>query len=634
MRRYVGILWNARDGVASQFAQHLSRRFVARHAAWEPYCVTAGMYVFASQESDACWQIHKLPNDHGVILGRLFPAKPEHWRQGWKFDPTATSAMKISHSGGSILVRDFWGAYVAFLHDPEGDIHYVIRDCSGKIPCYVTTHRNVSIVFSDINDLDDLDLPSFEFDLHYLSAFIYWPELQVNHCPLHGVFELLAGQRLQQKSGTNRVSDLWQPCEVVRDDPIESVTAARAALRSITDYCITAWASTHSRILHCLSGGLDSAIVLGCLSNISWRPHVVCVNRYHAAPGEDERLYARRAAELGRFEYIERPWCFTNRVFDTSLLAFPRIPKPYIPLPFGMLDADCWNEVARDYRAQAIWTGEGGDHIFFNVPTALGAADHVKRHRLPFSPGLVSAVIDSARYSREPYLSVWRNAIKLGRSRSPWTSEVHAARTNGASVSFLRHETLPREVDQYIAHPWLSHRDDLPKGKQLQIELLLELVNRGRSVPGLLEAREHHPLISQPLIELSLRIPIYVLTHGGRQRRLAREAFHDLVPDEILAREDKGGTGVLWIKKIRESQPFLRDLLLDGYLAQQGIIDRRSLEPHIAAGQPIRPEQWSPLAACIAAEMWIRSWVGCRTTTTSVHSGAGLPSVTGGLSRI
>lgn len=157
-------------------------------------------------------------------------------------------------------------------------------------------------------------------------------------------------------------------------------------------------------------------------------------------------------------------------------------------------------------------------------------------------------------------------------------------------------------------HPWLAHRNDLPKGKQLQIEVLLELLNRHRFSPALLFAPEHHPLISQPLLELSLRIPIYLLTHGGRQRALAREAFREIVPAEILARDGKGSTGVLWMGKIRESKGFLRDLLFDGWLAKEGVIDRSSLEPYLGNGQPIRPEQWSPLAACIAAEIWIRSW--------------------------
>jgi asparagine synthase (glutamine-hydrolysing) len=193
-------------------------------------------------------------------------------------------------------------------------------------------------------------------------------------------------------------------------------------------------------------------------------------------------------------------------------------------------------------------------------------------------------------------------------------------RTFGHQVSFVRHDALPDDVEEYIKHPWTHQREDLPKGKQFQIELIAELLNRHRFTPDLLYAPEHHPLISQPLLDLSFRIPIYLLTHGGRQRGLAREAFHDIVPAEILAREDKGSTIELWIHKIRESEAFIRDLLLDGWLADKRLIDRAALEPHLVGHQPIRPEQWSQLAACIAAEIWVRSWLSRRRSATALHA--------------
>lgn len=39
------------------------------------------------------------------------------------------------------------------------------------------------------------------------------------------------------------------------------------------------------------------------------------------------------------------------------------------------------------------------------------------------------------------------------------------------------------------------------------------------------------------------------------QRDFARQAFHEVVPAEILAREDKEAAALLWMTKIRDSQP-------------------------------------------------------------------------------
>lgn len=61
------------------------------------------------------------------------------------------------------------------------------------------------------------------------------------------------------------------------------------------------------------------------------------------------------------------------------------------------------------------------------------------------------------------------------------------------------------------------------------------------------------------------------------------------------------------IEILRRSEPFVRELLLEGVLASSGVIVRRELEPYIVQGQPFREEHLLPLMACIAAEVWART---------------------------
>ena len=116
-------------------------------------------------------------------------------------------------------------------------------------------------------------------------------------------------------------------------------------------------------------------------------------------------------------------------------------------------------------------------------------------------------------------------------------------------------------------------------------------------------------------MEVCLRIPTYLLLRGGRERALAREAFADRVPMQILRRRDKGSIVSHATEMIRQSEPFVRELLLDGVLAGAGVIVRAELEPYIVHGQPFREEHLMPLVACIAAEVWAR---------TCTHSAVGV----------
>jgi asparagine synthase (glutamine-hydrolysing) len=110
------------------------------------------------------------------------------------------------------------------------------------------------------------------------------------------------------------------------------------------------------------------------------------------------------------------------------------------------------------------------------------------------------------------------------------------------------------------------------------------------------------------LFELCLRIPIYVLLRGGINRALERAAFEDCVPPAIIRRENKGTITTSFMSKVRESMPFVRDLILDGVLVRERIIERSTLEPYLARNRPLSlPILW-PFLSCLAAEVWARKW--------------------------
>ena len=69
-----------------------------------------------------------------------------------------------------------------------------------------------------------------------------------------------------------------------------------------------------------LSGGFDSAVVLGCLSHSPARPRITCLNQFAAASHEDEREYARAAAVRAGVTLLEVPMGSAADRFDSRLL--------------------------------------------------------------------------------------------------------------------------------------------------------------------------------------------------------------------------------------------------------------------------------------------------------------------------
>ncbi len=136
-----------------------------------------------------------------------------------------------------------------------------------------------------------------------------------------------------------------------------------------------------------------------------------------------------------------------------------------------------------------------------------------------------------------------------------------------------------------------------------------ELINPfGYYDPYLREAAPElvSPLLSQPLVELCLRLPTWLLTQGGRGRALARRAFAHDIPREIATRQSKGGMEEHVALILDRNLSFARGLLLDGHLARQGFLDRKKVEAILANRLSDRGENLSEIHDCIAVEAWLQ----------------------------
>jgi asparagine synthase (glutamine-hydrolysing) len=262
------------------------------------------------------------------------------------------------------------------------------------------------------------------------------------------------------------------------------------------------------------------------------------------------------------------------------------------------------NDVAAELLVQSVWTGQGGDHLFYQGPTHFGAVDYIRRHGIFSNP--VPAIRDAVRLSKMPVWAVLHSAIRFGLLRGDWMPIDELRR----EIVFVNPEVLPPRIGDYITQPWSDSASDLPNGKRLQICLLAQVLNRHRPLPRLEFAHEYHPLLSQPIMELCLQVPFDILLRGGIDRALARAAFRDCVPDEIIRRVNKGTIATATMTKIRQSRSFIQELLLDGILVRERVVDRSSIEQYVTKNRPLNSHTLWPLLTCTAAEVWARNWEG------------------------
>jgi asparagine synthase (glutamine-hydrolysing) len=595
---FIALVWDSHHPLAEAAALRFQKLLGDSVTHLDRIVSLSGMAIFAARPRECALQPYVLAGGAGVVLGRIFPRAILNADAFDMLTSDENAAKELANNGAHQLVGNYWGSYIAFLRSPERGNCQVVRDCSGWLPCFRTRHANVEIFFSDLLELEILKLPQFTLNLRYLAAYIYNPSLQIRESGLREVTELLAGDCVEfSESGVHQFC-IWNPRQFVLG-MIDDRDQAQCQMKRITQECISSWAGQYDNILLSLSGGLDSAIVLGCLTRATVIPTITCFNQCTENTADDERHFARLAAALARVPLIEERW--SDPTLDARLFTLPKLPKPYPGDVYWWLERDVRIDLAVRTGAEAIWTGQGGDHLFWAFRPYPIAADYVLRHGLDI--GLLRVVAGAARLNRKSYLSVLSTAIKLGRSRKPWRPDYIQSQVG----HFVNADALPDHCDEYVANPWTVGMDDLPKTKQVQIDQLADLVNRHKHMPGAERAYQRHPLQSQPLMELCLAIPTYILAQDGRRRGLARNAFEDRVPRAIIEREDKGETSARIRAMIRQNELFLRDILLDGVLVQERIVSRGALEAIFVNGQSWRPENYWALMACVTGEIWART---------------------------
>ena len=606
---YVAVLWNPLDPHelldAVQVLQEL------RGLRWHEAMMRPGLAVYTLKPRVPYLDAYPLHGGKGMILGVLFDRKRNCRLSLREIAQDPALSETCLSSRGAHLTRHYWGGYVALLSDEHTGDWHVIRDCSGMIPCYYAKVRAVTAVASDMRGFLALGplrdargkLLSLDVNWTYLAGFIANSQMQIRETGLKSVHELLAGESLHGVRGRESVELAWSPERFADRDPGDSLEDCCAALRETVQTCIDAWAALHDWVIHSLSGGFDSSLVLSLLHRSAPRPHVVCVNRFASGPAEDERHFARIAASAADAPLIEWPWSFGEARLDDTSIALPPSAKPSISALGSSLEVPFFNALSAAHPFDSIWTGEGGDHLFVAWKTEWPITDFLRLRGL--GKGLLGALMDTSKLTGRsvPHLAL-DNVLSQPRRRAQRERPIRQCDL------LLRSSPYRRGLNEYSRHPWSAVTDHLPPGKRHQIMLLADVLNRQRPLPDTQEAVELHPLLSQPVIERCLRIPTYLLLHGGRTRGLARKAFEADLPPEILQRELKGQTTHHALGLVHRSRPFIAEMLNRGVLMTHGILDPAALRPLTIPQTSLSAEAIFPLLAAVVAEAWARSWLG------------------------
>lgn len=479
------------------------------------------------------------------------------------------------------LCHQSWGSYVALLVGEAGS-HSVFRDPSGGLDCLAWSIGTATLVADDLPAWLDPWLPAeLAIDWDYVAAMLCDPASAFGDVALKGVEGIAPGALWSPAHGRQAI---WTPARAARGARV-SRAQALAVLPDLVDEVVGALAGAHTLIE--LSGGLDSAIVASALR--ANEKSAEGLNYFTKEPGGDERSYARAVAHLNglKLTEVEKP---APSLDLAGLASASCAARP----GFNALDVEHDQDVAQRCLSQgfdALLTGQGGDHVFFQAPSALIAADAIGRG---LGPGMLQVL-----------------SRRLGRSAWSILAEALGARLGGEPLKGKPAHVSLRAWAAAASprvHPWLEDLRGLAPAKALQAACLGAAIGlQGASRRGE-AARLRHPLLSQPIMEFCLPIAVADLTLGGHDRALARNAFASRLPGCVVERRGKGRLTSHYGRSIASGLAHLRPLLLEGRLAQAGLLDLEVVDLMLSYEHLAWRGGYGAIMSMTALELWVRSW--------------------------
>ncbi len=539
------------------------------------------------------------PKGHVIVIGRLYRKCGEQVRR-----LESSEHEQILKSAGLSLVQDYWGSYIAIIFKQATQQVIILRDPLGSLPCFYNADSEKIIIFSSLADVESFlpRVPSVN-ESFVIKALCYH-RVTTHETGLTGISALCSGQALIMQGSTYQTTWYWNPVDYASLPYRGNFLEASEGLRDLILKTLHVQAQHHHKILLYFSGGLDSAIVAGALKNAA----LLTASAYETlgfnykvvhSNASDEVAYAQACAfELGLPLMYAQLDPFDADVLHEGDYMLSPLPSPqYLATPL-------WKkaqEVARQNGCDLIWDGDGGDQIFYAFRTSRVLNDYLFLNGVDF--GLVQKTREVAKLCDNAIFPILREVWKARK-------DVNAKAIYRDILAEKKPFLNPALFEKVAVHdlvPSLFQDKRFPLGKTKQIAGILNLQLNTVPLNGPLIPSQH-PLGNQPLVELCLSLPSYVLTEGGVSRGLIRHAMKGIVPEIVRNRFSKGTTSKFITRWF--DHPGLREYLLDGQLVKRGYVNRAKLENIFRTTADYHTKQ--QVIDVLPVEIWLRkiaAWI-------------------------
>lgn len=487
------------------------------------------------------------------------------------------------------LAGQHWGRFVVIAYSSCTRSLVIYRDPSGMVPCYYTIYQDYVMLSSANPKSPRSSAGRLSLNWNAIAHHLMFPHLPQRQTCLDGICEVLPGELVIIRDEAAHHELIWKPSHYVGDNRSCNVSEARDKLGAVLKDTLETWCSRYPYPLISASGGFDSSTVASLARSFG---SIKLINFYTESLRGDERAYASTLADyLG--EDLNTAICRADDVeLQKNLSAFR-------PCPSARTFTQTFDKAARAYadavNASAHFSGGGGDNVFGKLHSAYPLADLFKQKG--FCKDLWPTLLDICHVTGAPLTGALRQFVgSLTGVRSPSSWTMHPELLRADIVSSISENP----------HPWVTDVASEAPGKRQ----LVRNIARATALTGYLNILDDrptvYPLLSQPIIELSLSFPTWLWVAGGADRAIARMAMRSSLPAQILDRKGKGAFDGLVYQILSQNWDQIFDDLEGGLLADHGLLAIE--EMRAIRRNRLEAKFMSNILHIHETEVWCRSW--------------------------
>lgn len=463
---------------------------------------------------------------------------------------------------GEDCARELDGMFAFAIWNSKSRELLLCRDRAGKKPLHYYMDRDRFLFGSEIKALLASGLMKPEMDPAALPLYLALGYVPTPGSLFRGVRKLEPGATLTiGESGEPATRRFWSLSPSPQIERREK--DCRIDLRKIMTDAVKKRLISDVPLGLFLSGGIDSTIVAGLMTELMDEPVRTFSIGFTGDPKYDETGYAAQVAKKfgtehrtftvkpDLFKYFERLLWFHDEPYADSSA-----------LPTFMV-----SKITREFVTVAL-NGDGGDEVFAGYPR-FGAVALAGRLPLPArraASGVLGALPANGRAARAAKFAE-KAAQPFPGNLMRWIVNIEPEMIRDILSDEFAEFTEEEPLKESFERRDLEFTGGTLLGRSLYVNLrtyLLDdlLVKMDRmSMANSLETRS--PFLDRDLIEYTTRLPDRMKLRGRTTKYLLKKTFADLIPKEILKRP-KWGFGVPlheWFRN--ELKEYTLDLVRD-----------------------------------------------------------------------